>query len=333
MRRRGWLEVSQAVLAANDEAGVVIVGADGRVRLWNAGAVRMLGGAVAEGDLVSASAVDPVAAALLAAPRARRDELIRVGGASLLVSQRPVPQRSGGRWGTGRTAGWVTEVRDRSEAERLDARLAAERESTVALRARAHEADNRLHTVVSLVELGYVRRALDFATAVLARSDQVHESINSTVADPVLAALLLGKAARADEAGVVLHVDPATAVPVTGVSAPDLVLVLGNLVDNAIDAAAAMPPPRWVHVLATARGNWLRLQVSDSGAGLPSEAVADAFAAGWTTKHRDGPGEPHGQGLGLALVVATAERLGGTVTVDRWVGARFVVDVPLEGLK
>jgi two-component system, CitB family, sensor kinase len=320
------------VLTANDEIGVVIVEPDGRVQLWNAGATRMLGRTVTEGEPVTGAALDPRVSALFVTPRRRQDEPLRIGGASLLVSQRPISRRGIGN----RTAGWVTELRDRTEAERLagegerlSARLAAELDATLALRARAHEADNRLHTMVTLVELGHVRQALDFATAVLARSRQLHESIQSTVADPILAALLLGKAARADEAGVALHVDPSTSVPVTGVSAQDLVLVLGNLVDNAIDAAAAMPPPRWVHVLATTVGDRLRLQVSDSGPGLPPEARREAFTAGWTTKSRPGADAAHGQGLGLALVAAAAQRLGGVVTVDAWVGARFVVDVPL----
>jgi two-component system, CitB family, sensor kinase len=183
--------------------------------------------------------------------------------------------------------------------------------------------------VVSLAELGHPGRAVDFATAVLARSHEIHESISSTVADPVLAALLTGKAVCADKAGVMLHVDPATSLPPTGLPSQDLVLVLGNLVDNGIDAAAATPPPRWVHVLARVNAGRLRLEVSDSGPGLPAGRLAEVFTAGWSTKGRVLPGETHGQGLGLALVADAVRGLGGGIEIGRWVGARFTVDIPL----
>lgn len=285
---------------------------------------RLLGRPVSPGTPAASVVVDcahgPVRLDTLNGP-------VLVGGRDLRAVRRSMPRAGLPR--AGRRPGWALELHDETELLRLTARLAAERDSTVALRARAHEADNRLHTVVSLVELGHVRQAVDFATAVLARSQEMHESIHSSVADPVLAALLLGKATCADDAGVALHIDPATDVPSEGLPSQELVLLLGNLVDNAIDAAAATPPPRWVHVFARTHPDRVRLEVSDSGPGLPPEQVAQAFSPGWTTKpHRD-PGDAHGQGLGLALVASTVRRLHGTVSVQRWVGARFVVEFPL----
>lgn len=321
---RRWLAAYRDALARTDGIGVLVTGLDGAVRLRNGEATTLLG--LPRDDAVpGAPTPDGLAAPvadLLTAARTRTDEPLLVGGRTLSVTQWPAQAR-------GRTIGWVTVVRDRTEELSRLAELVAERETSSALRARAHEADNRLHTVVSLVELGHTRRAIDFATAVLARSNEVHESVRLTVADPVVAALLLGKATRADEAGVTLHVDPRTAVPSAGVSSQDLVLVLGNLVDNGIDAAASTPPPRWVHVLARTRPGRLRLEVSDSGPGLPPDQLHRAFHAGWTTKSRSDPGQAHGQGLGLALVASAVHRIGGTITVDRWIGARFVVDLPL----
>jgi two-component system, CitB family, sensor kinase len=317
-----WLEVYRDVLAGSERTGIVLVDRGNRIRLWNDAATRLLGRAVPYGESIDCLVGDPALAELISPGHRRSDETAVLAEKVLQITRRPVLRK-------GKEIATVTAIHDDTEVQRLTAQIMAERDSTLALRARAHEADNRLHTVVSLVELGYTGKAVDFATAVLARSRQMHESIQSTVADPVLAALLMGKAICADEAGVALHVDPSTTVPETDIPSEDLVLVLGNLIDNGIDAAASMPPPRWVHVLAAVDDGLLRLQVSDSGPGLAPDSVEEAFRAGWTTKAGHVRDEAHGQGLGLALVTAATHRLGGTVGVDRWVGARFVVEVPL----
>ncbi|MDQ1289154.1 MAG: hypothetical protein QG622_2720 [Actinomycetota bacterium] len=318
-----WLFAYRDILSNSDADGIVVLDAEGKVRTWSEGARRLLGTSVPLGDPVNGAGLTPAILHLIRAGEASETASpVVVRGRSLRIVRRPVSRRE-------RIVGQAVLIHDETETARLTAQLRAERETTIALRARAHEADNHLHTVVSLVELGHAQEAVDFATAVLARSREIRESIHSTVADPILAALLMGKAASSNEAGVALHVDPSTTMPQVGLPSQDLVLILGNLIDNGIDAAAVTPPPRWVHVLATATASSVRLQVSDSGPGLPPGFVDHAFTAGWTTKNRTVPGEAHGQGLGLALVSAAVHRLGGTITVDRWVGARFVVEIPL----
>lgn len=138
----------------------------------------------------------------------------------------------------------------------------------------------------------------------------------------MLAALLLGKAAEANERGVELEVGPASTVPEGVIPARDLVTVVGNLLDNAIDAAAAAPGPRrvgfssWIEDAISEQGitSTLVLQVSDTGAGLDELSAAKAFTRGWSTK----PGNRLvGHGLGLALVGQAAHRNHGTVEVSR----------------
>lgn len=311
-----------AVLAQVPGLGVVVTDADGRTVSCTGDLPAGVGAACAGGvDGARAASGAVVRAGLGAGPPADDVPLV-VGDRVLAMTRRAVGPPA-------RPRGWVTVLRDVTEQERSAARLRAERDGTRALRARAHEADNRLHTVVSLVELGHVRKAVDFATAVLARALEVHEAIHSTVQDPVVAALLTGKAATAQQVGVVLHVDPSTRLPVTGVDPQELVLVLGNLLDNALDAAAGWPPPRWVHVAARVLEDRVRLVVADSGPGVPGTGTDDVFTPGWTTRAGTDPDGVHGQGLGLALVAATVHRLGGSIDVDRWVGARFTVELPL----
>ncbi|MER7752155.1 ATP-binding protein [Kitasatospora sp. NPDC097643] len=249
--------------------------------------------------------------------------------------------------GTG--LGRVVTLRDHTELQALSGELDSVRGFTEALGAQAHEAANRLHAVVSLIELGRHEQAVEFATAELALAQQLTDRVVAAVSEPVLAALLLGKAAQAAERGVELtltedsRIDDGVLPP--GLSARDLITVLGNLIDNAVDAAIAgaahspVPP----EVTVTARidgggggtadgpdgsdGECLLLRVADTGAGIDPAAVADVFRRGWSTK-QDG----HGHGLGLALVAQAARRNGGTVEVGRERGAVLTVRLPLAGL-
>jgi two-component system CitB family sensor kinase len=140
-----------------------------------------------------------------------------------------------------------------------------------------------------------------------------------------LAALLLGKAAQANEKGVELTITEDTVVRHVTVEARDLVTLVGNLVDNAIDAALSAPPPRRVTVTVREDDRDLVVRVADSGSGLDAAKVKDAFTRGWSTKPAD---RLHGRGLGLALVGQVVDRYGGSVDVDREEGAVFTVRLP-----
>ena len=77
--------------------------------------------------------------------------------------------------------------------ERIPSELASMRTLSDALRAQTHEHANRLHTIVSLMELGRVPEALDFATKDLEVSQRLTDEMIGSVDEPVLSALLMGK--------------------------------------------------------------------------------------------------------------------------------------------
>ena len=108
---------------------------------------------------------------------------------------------------------------------------------TESLRAQNHEAANRLHTIVSLVEMGRAEQAVAFATAELQVAQGLADQVVGAVDEPVLAALLLGKTAQAAERGIELE-SPATSSRRAPRRPRDLVTLVGNLVDNAFDAVA-----------------------------------------------------------------------------------------------
>jgi two-component system CitB family sensor kinase len=316
-------EYYDAVLHAVRE-GLLLLDRDGRLQLANDEARRLLDlPADAVGRPIRELAAAGPLAAALGEGRERVDEIQLTGDRVLVVNQAPA------RW-RGRDLGTVVTLRDHTDLQALTGELDSVRGFAESLRALAHEAANRLHTVVSLIELDRAEQARDFATAELAVAQRLTDRVVAAVHEPVLAALLLGKAAQASERGIELAIDDDMRVP-EGVADPrDLVTIVGNLIDNAMDAAAAAPPPHRVSVAATAQDGALVLRVTDSGTGLPAGDVDRAFTRGWSTKTS---GRLIGRGLGLALVGQAVHRCGGTIEVTggdgALRGAAFTVRLPL----
>ncbi|MFI5907910.1 ATP-binding protein [Dactylosporangium sp. NPDC051541] len=297
-------EFYDAVLHAVRE-GLLLLDRHGRLLLANDEARRLLG--------IDESAVgEPIGSegllGALAAGTARTDEIHLDGDRVLVVNQAPAG------------AGMVVTLRDHTDLQALTGELDSVRGFTESLRAQAHEAANRLHTVLSLIELGRTAEAIEFAGAELAVAQRLTDRVVGAVREPVLAALLLGKAAQAAERGVELEVAPDAEVPEAALPPGDLVTIVGNLLDNAIDAAVAAPPPRRVAFSAMLRPGSLTLRVADSGPGLDPPDVAPAFTRGWSTKAAPSAG------LGLALVGQAVRRHGGDIAVD---GSAFTIRVPV----
>jgi PAS domain S-box-containing protein len=318
-------EYYEAILHAVRE-GLVLIDRDGRVVLCNDAARELLGSADdPTGKQVSELGVPPELVDTFTAAERRTDEIHVTDARVLVVNTVPVRSRD-------RAMGIVVTLRDHTELQSLTGELNSVKGFTESLRSQAHEAANRLHTVVSLVEIGRSQQAVEFATAELEIAQRLTDSVVGAVAEPVLAALLLGKAAEASERGVELTFTPDTAIEDTdAVAARDLVTILGNLIDNGIDAAvegaAGHRGRPGVVVTAKKDADELFLRVADTGQGLAQDSAADVFRRGWSTKPADGP---VGRGLGLALVGQAVRRYHGNIEVGRDIGAVFTVRLPLR---
>ncbi|MFF3499282.1 ATP-binding protein [Streptomyces sp. NPDC003247] len=319
----------QAALHAVRE-GLLMLDGQYRVALINDGGRELLG--VSE-EVVGRSVADlglpaPLTGALLAS-EPRVDEVHLTADRVLVVNTSPV---SGGE-----RRGTVVTLRDVTELQSLMGELDSERGFTQALRSQAHEAANRLHTVVSLIELGRADEAAGFATAELELAQALTDQVVAAVSEPVLAALLLGKTAQANERGVELVVSRESGLDdgllPRSLPARDLVTILGNLIDNAVDAAQGRVPAR-VTVTASTEGRTgpgdgeLVLRVADTGAGVDPAHASQVFERGFSTK----PAGPGGRGLGLALARQAVHRHEGTLSVAGadGGGAEFTVRLPLR---
>lgn len=305
-------EYYRAVLHAVRE-GLVLLDEAGRVQLVNDEARRLLG---LPDDVVGRRFDDlGLPPAMVEAARGRvaeSDHLYVLRDQVLVISSAPA------YWG-GAEVGAVVTVRDRTELQSVTGELDLVRGLTASLRAQNHEAANRLHTVVGLIELGRHEEAVDFATEELAVAQALADEVVGAVEEPALAALLLGKTAQAAEQGVELRLTGSVGAEVA-VPSRELVTVVGNLIDNALDAVAESER-RQVRLRLEDRGAGLLVEVDDSGPGVPPQDAERVLERGWSTKAVEG------RGLGLALVGQVARRHGGRVEVDSsdLGGARFTV--------
>ena len=311
----------EAVLHAVRE-GLVITDEKGRVQVVNDEARRLLD---LPPDAVGREASDLGLAPDLAALLAGREQHVDVphasGGRVLLVSS-DVVQRQG------RAVATLTTLRDRTELEALTGRLNTTQSLADALHAQAHEAANRLHTVVTLIELGRPDDAVAFATDELRASQRHGDAIAAALEDPAVAALVIGKSSQAAERGATLDVDPDAHLPAGLLPSGAVVTILGNLIDNALDAVAGQPggSEKAVLVDAQASDSVVTLTVADTGPGLPAPDRELAFERGTTSKPASGPA---GRGIGLALVWQTVDLLGGRIEVSEPPGATFTVTLPV----
>jgi sensor histidine kinase regulating citrate/malate metabolism len=316
------LDYHEAILHTVRE-GLLLIDQAGRVTLCNDGARELLDlGDEVEGKALTELGLPADMVASMAPDRTTRDEIHLTERRVLVVNCAPV--RSGDR-----AHGTVVTLRDHTDLQALTGELDSVRGFAESLRSQAHEAANRLHTVVSLVELGRYAEAVEFATAELALAQELTDRVVDAVSEPVLAALLLGKAAEANERGVELVITPETEIDdavLGGALAPrDVVTILGNLIDNALDAALEAGNAPRVFVTARAEAGELVLRVEDTGEGLSAGEVA--FDRGWSTK-------ADGRGLGLALVRQAVRRGGGTIEVSHGErGAVFTARLPMALVK
>lgn len=303
--------------------GVLAVDRSGFVTLANDEATTMLG-------LRSTDAATPIAdqvglgalSAMAESATPQVDVPLQIGTHTLLVTCAPIAIR-------GRREGAVFTFRDRTELQGLVSELESAQGLIDGLRAQAHEHSNSLHTIAGLIELG---RHADVLSVVsdhsLAQRELADLYDHRSGADSLIVASLLAKAAVAGERDVRLRTHLGE-LPETEVRfSRDLVTIVGNLVDNAVDHLSD------THIAGgeVEIGIWhqngsVRIDVSDSGEGIDPGLVEEIFQAGYTTKDS----RSH-DGLGLALVADVVRGYGGSISVDSEAGSGtlFSVTVPVE---
>jgi len=326
-RHTRGLEIAEiASLADHREAllhsireGVVAVNNEGDITLLNDSAQNLLGvTGDAVGRPVSGVGLDPAVVEFLLSGEDGRDVVI-VTRTRVLAMNRRAATSQGQRIGT------VTTMRDSTELAALQGQLSSHKSVTDTLRAQTHEFANQLHTISGLVQLGEYDSVRDLVGTLTRRRAEISDAVTQRISDPAVAALLIAKTTLAAESGVSLEIASASHLEALPPAlATDVITLLGNLIDNAVDVSVGSASARVTVSIDDQRG--LTLSVADSGPGVPEHLRESIFARGVTSKSE----VPGGRGIGLALVRIVTTQHGGTVEVNDHPsgGALFVVRLP-----
>lgn len=298
--------------------GVIGVGADDRVTVLNRSAMDLLdlqqGSA---GARIDALPLDPDVRDALLQAHEDAEIVVSTRARVLVLNRRIVMSR-------GRYVGTVTTLRDRTELTQLQSQLAMNQSITETMRAQTHEFFNHLHTVSGLVQLGEFNEVRQFIGLLSRRNAEIMDEVSTHIKDSTVAALLVAKSSLARESGIQLRLSHDSELgPLDSALAADVITVLGNLIDNAVDATAGLSDIA-IHVGLHDNGSMVTLSVRDPGPGVPEDLEQRIFNRGFSTK----PSGPVGRGVGLALVRLVCSQRGGDVAMHNDAGATFEATLP-----
>ncbi|MBB6448219.1 two-component system CitB family sensor kinase/CitB family two-component system sensor histidine kinase CitS [Geomicrobium halophilum] len=250
------------------------------------------------------------------------DQEMLIGNHSVYVNRIPIFYED-------KIIGAVSSFRDKTEIERLTKELRRIKQYTDALRAQTHEFSNKLYTISGLLQLDQKEEAIALIQKESCTQQEWIQFLIQKVPDPMISAVLLGKLNQANELGIdmTFHPESKLTYRLSKKKKDALLTVLGNLLENALEAVKKEPEPkRKVSIFFTDLGNDLVFEIEDSGPGIPPALWDQIFNQGFSTK------EGSHRGIGLALSKQMISEIGGTVLLEdgELGGACFVVTIPKQ---
>ncbi|MGN2426552.1 MULTISPECIES: ATP-binding protein [Raoultella] len=327
-REIGLLVRQQKAMMESIYEGVIVIDRQRRIEVINHAARSLLGlskpARLLRGQSIdSVIAPQPFFASDEMLENDTHDELCRFNQLTVLASRVRIMLEES-------LQGWVITFRDRDEINSLSAQLSQVKRYVDNLRIMRHEQLNRMTTLSGLLHMGHYDEAIRYIQAQSEHAQELLDFISSRFSSPTLCGLLLGKAARAREKGVALSFDPACQLdrPLPALIEPELISIIGNLLDNAIEATQrAELPHEPVEVLIQLNARELMIEVADRGIGIDPAIRDHIFERGITTKTRGD------HGIGLYLIEHYVTQAGGTIEVadNSPRGAIFTLFIPADG--
>ncbi|WP_242220676.1 DcuS/MalK family sensor histidine kinase [Bacillus cereus group sp. BfR-BA-01380] len=247
------------------------------------------------------------------------DQEQNLHGVTILVNRVPVIVQN-------QSVGAIATFRDKTEVQVLAEQLTGVRNYAEALRAQTHEFMNKLHVILGLVRTEQYDTLANYVSEVVNHRETEVGFVTKKVQDPVLAGFLIGKLSFARESGALLSFDSANILPKPANSeiTHDLITIIGNLVDNAMEAIADSPNKK-VDLILDYAEDILTIEVKDTGVGMTNSLQNKILNKGFSTKgnHR---------GFGLYLLAQAIERLEGDLIISSkpGKGTNFAVYIPYK---
>ncbi|MDY5861029.1 MAG: ATP-binding protein [Eubacteriales bacterium] len=318
-------QVRDNILESLDE-GIIAIDKTGSVQFVNNAAVSMLGGGqntgvknivgaplgnICDGTLFDHTLKSGEKEFNIREPRLRRSDI--------LIDRIPIKDDNG-------TVGAVGILHDRAEYTKLMEDLTGTRYLVDAMRANNHDFTNKLHVILGLIQMGMYDKATSYIENITIVQRTTISKIMSAVSEPAVAALLIGKAARASELNIKFVLREGCNYSKSDYPLPDsmLVTVIGNLIDNAFDAMndnkAVFDKPKELMFGIYSKPGALLITTDDTGVGIDPADIDRIFENGFSTKGTS-------RGTGLYQVKTMVDELGGTITTEsqKGVGTSFTI--------
>ncbi|WP_377891032.1 ATP-binding protein [Alkalihalobacillus sp. R86527] len=306
--------------------GVIAIDLDGNTMIFNEKAKRIL--EVTEdvtGLKVSSVIRSKQLLSVLMTDHRLQNEEMTVGKRVLLISKVPIRVN-------GEKVGAVAVFQDRTEVAAMAEELTGVKNFVEALRVQNHESLNRLHTIAGLIQLDEKEKALDYVFEVSQQDEDLSNFLSKRINDFRISGLILSKVRRGKELGVEVMIDRNSIYKKNPalVDSHDLVLIIGNLIENAFYSfnRVSQEAPL-VHLSLISDDHFLYLSVEDNGCGIKEELQEKVLERGFSTKGEDG------NGLGLYLIKRTVERANGKMSLVSRVGEgtniELIIPMSTEG--
>lgn len=304
--------------------GLISLDPSGRIRLVNRTAAQTLGKSE---EMLLEQNIDDLLT------DSSGGSLLGISGENLATSRPNILMNSLIFTGSNRWARQVLILKDRTELRRQAELLGGTKHIISALRANNHEFINKLQVIAGFLQMNRMQDALEYIGNISAEHAHTISPIMQHIRNANVVALLLGKLNNMRELDISLTLLGNSRLPEHSryLSTQELVTVVGNLLENAIEAVDPQPMDRDRNVVLqiTEDDTGLLITVSDSGVGIPQEDLPRIFQDGYSTK------ASQGRGVGMSLITAVVDRHNGNLEVDSETGAgttfTLIFDQPRGG--
>ena len=306
------------ILESLDE-GIVAVDSDGEIQFMNKSATEMLTNDSGEEsligkDITSLSKSIP-SLNLLCSPDASHS--VSSADDNILIDAIPIKENDS-------VIGTVGILHDRKEYTKLMENLTGTRYLVDSMRANNHDFTNKLHVILGLIQMEMYSEATSYIQNITMVQRETISKVMNCINEPAVAALLIGKIARASELNVKFVLREGCYYSSADISIPSeiLVTVIGNLIDNAFESMNDMNYNGQKELLfgMYSKPGALLITTDDTGSGIEEGNIDRIFENGFSTKG-------NGRGTGLYQVKKLVENAGGNINVEsqEGVGTSFTV--------
>lgn len=224
--------------------------------------------------------------------------------------------------------GAVLTFRKKSVVEEMANQLTGFKNYATALRAQTHEFMNKMHVIMGLIDMKAYDELKNFTQEIAYNRQSEVSYIVTRLKDITLSGFILGKVSRSRELDIDFSLTDESELhgELDVPSVHDIVLIAGNIIENAFDALKNFDGERIVNLSILDFDREIVIVVEDSGPGMDENTRKHIFQRGFSSKGESG------HGFGLYLVKQSIDSLNGTVSVESapGEGTTFTVRLPTK---